>query len=383
MTRRWAWGALLLAGCYPAARRPLALPEPATLHQWVAEAKAQLDTAFRRVDPARVEALLDPRATIVLRGRDSVSGAPAVVRALRAAYPGVGQPVVFMHAGDADLCTDGVYEYRGTLGVTITASDRAPRYADFRYAAKWESDGQSVRLVRLALYPPESEVEPREDLCPSRSVADFPARRALLSFMPGPMAFQGGASRDGFAAHMQRARHAVHNVMAPFDPDFPRADATASGGTLAIRARVGRGWALEGYLALDDAQWTAQATDTVAGAGWISTVNLSTRPLGVLVAYEWDAWRLAAGPGMVRAHLRWRETQLPLQVGGVKVQDSDAWGATLLAAYTRPLAGPLFVEVRLQHTFGLSIAVPAIANVPAGKFDGGGTTIGVHLGISY
>ena len=336
---RWIpWLALMTTGCFPAARRPLSLPPSAQVHRWVDEANARLDSALRTTNPRHLEAELDPRSTIVMRGRDRIVGAEAVVRALRAEYPEVGEPSIFMHADERELCVDGACEYLGTLGIQIVAADRRPRYADFRYAAKWESDGERVRLVRLALYPSESEHSAREALCSSRGAVEYPSRRLVLTFMPGPIAVQENGSRSGFWSQLGANGLLVSDPHPLIEPGFTSEAGADPWGVVAARVRLGMGASLELFWGLGDQQWNAQASATQSAQDRLSYVEFRSRPYGVLAGYEW------------------------------------------VGAYSRPLAGDLVAELRLQHTFGLVTDLPSIAGAPVGRVDLAGTSFGFHLG---
>ncbi len=380
---RWcALGLVLVVGCYPAARQPRALPPVADVQRWVDEAKARLDTALRTTEARRVLAQLDPDATIVVRGRDSIVGAEAVVRALRNDYEGVGVPSLFMLAPQREACADGVYEYEGSLGVQVVSADRAPRLVDFRYAAKWAVDGRRVRLRRLALAPPESEAGPSEALCPSRSVVEFPQRRLVVTFMSSLFSVQTNRSRANVASFLQGQGFAVTDVRDPIELGFASESDIVPWGTVAIRARVGGGVSVEAYWALDDAWWNAQVSATVTGQARLSNVQVRSRPSGALVGYEWDRWRVAAGIAVSETRIRWLDYVNGLTGGGARVLADRATGGTVLVGWARPLSGALVAELRLQHTFAIDAALPAIAGSQPGRVSLGGTTAGLYVGFA-
>ncbi|MBI3789663.1 MAG: hypothetical protein HY275_02160 [Gemmatimonadetes bacterium] len=382
MRRSVALAFVWLVGCVPQARPFVSLPPGRTVERWVAEAKARLDTAMRTANARTLEAELDPRTTIVIRGRDSIVGSAAVVAALREQYPGVGQPSIFMHADELDLCVDGAYEYMGAIGIAIVASDRAPRYADFRYAAKWESDGTRVRLVRLALQPPESESSARESLCASRAAIEYPQRRLVVTFMPGLLGAQRSAGRAAFGSALGAQGLVVTDPREPVAKGYVNQPASDPWGILAARLRLVGGLALEGYWALDDGVWNAQAVPAAPGIDRISYIEARTRESGGLLSYEWERWRVAAG--VATAAVRWRILDMANGVIATpeRVVDANPTGTVLLGAYTQPLTGRLIAELRVQHVFGMEAPVPSVGTAPPQRVAMGGTTFGLHLGFT-
>lgn len=380
---RHVWPFLCLAAACTPPRPNVVLPPARAVEQWVVEAKARLDTALRTANATRLEAELDPRATLVIRSRDSIVGAPAVVASLRAQYSGVGQPSLFMHADELDLCLDGAYEYLGSLGVTIEAADRRTTYADFRYAAKWESDGTRVRLVRLALQPPESESPAHGPLCESRSAAEFPERRVVVTFMPALLAAQPAFGREAFGRLLGGRGLVVSDVRNFIAAGYSSEPAHDAWGVLAARVRLGLGFAAEGFASLDDAIWTAQAEPRTNPLSQVSYVEFRTRPVGALVSWEYDRWRVGAGVASARLHWRWVDMAGGAAINGEANREGTTTGGVLLAAYSRPLMGRLVGEVRLQHLLGMEADVPSILGASAGRVSLGGTTLGVHLGVTF
>ena len=368
----------------------------------IAAAKVRLDSIARDGSMRAFTDALDPRIVVVLRARDSLVGPAAVLAVLNALHMSEGRPALRMDAGDVTLCADGAYEYLGDLTIRENFTYRRPREETARYAAKWEFDGTRYHLVRLALYPPESEADAREDVCASRSAAEFGTRRWLVSIMPGLTAYQQGASSDAVGGQMRRAGYFFSGPLPgdgtitgpgfsgpgtserPANLGYPSEAKVAPLGVLSVRGRIGWGWSVEWYTDLSAYEWTGYAQNDTAGggAGWRALMTHRGIASGLQIGYEWARLRVAAGPALVRSNIRWRATKYPdeLHPGSA---DLNAVGWSAAAAWQQPLSGPVFLELRLQHSFGLTAMRPAIATSAPASVELGRTSVGVFMGVVF